>query len=321
MLNYDKYKPTEEDVKIGIDNFFTQLLVEVNKENTNINSSLKELASERPTIIYVVGQPGSGKTTLSKYKKAQYNERNEAVVEVGADKIATYHKYYEEIVRLFTPDVGYMLTRQFVKVASPIIYKSLRENKLNIIRESSLSKGESDYAKIKDFKDKGYQVEIDVVAVDKFESFLCCIERKIELLSIDEDSQHGVSRENHDRMYEPIVHELEEIEKRGISTRINVYTRSDNPGQFELAWTSEGEDKRYSNAQEAIIYERMKSRKRIFQEPQQYLGRIEEVRRKIHLKVQDTKMKQNFLGQLEQLEGEFLNELTSYRNDSQDTNR
>lgn len=305
MTNYDKFKLSDEDIKIGIDDFFTQILIEERKRNNRIKS-LSELASENPTIIFIAGQPGSGKTTLSNYREDQYDARKEAVVKVGADKIATFHRDYEELVKLL-PDECYKITRQFVRVAEPIIYKSMRENKLNIIREISLNKGEADYAKIREFRESGYQVEVDVVAVDKYESFLSCIERDIKLLEIGYDPR-PVARSNHDRMYEPLVQELIEIGNMGLSTKTNVYVREASITPFKLAWTSEG-DNRYPNAHEAVICERAKSRKRILQKPQQYLARIEEARAKITVNVQDERMRKSYLKELKQLESEFLTEL------------
>ena len=73
MLNYDKYRLTDEDVRIGIDNFFTQLLVEEKRGKQNRIKSLNELASEIPTIVFVAGQPGSGKTTLANFKEGEYD--------------------------------------------------------------------------------------------------------------------------------------------------------------------------------------------------------------------------------------------------------
>ena len=306
MLNYDKYRLTDEDVRIGIDNFFTQLLVEEKRGKQNRIKSLNELASEIPTIVFVAGQPGSGKTTLANFKEGEYDERKEAVVKVGSDKIATFHRDYDELVKLL-PDECYKITRQFVRVAEPIIYKSLTDNKLNIIREISLNKGESDYAKMREFRDSGYQVEINVIAVDKYESFLSCIERGIKLLEIGGEPR-PVARANHDRMYEPVIQELIEIGKRGLSTRTNVYVRGDNPRHFERVWTSDNDD-RYPNAQEAVICERAKQRRKILQKPQQYLARIEEARHKISLMIQDERRKKSYLKGLKQLESEFLSEL------------
>ena len=306
MSNYDKFTLTEEDIKIGIEDVFTQLLLEARRKKHGAKS-LRELGTENPTIVYVVGQPGSGKTTLGKHREEEYDEQGEVIVGIGSDKIATYHRYYEEVSKLL-PDECYRITRQFVRPAEPQIYERIRANKLNIIRERVLNKGEKDYADMQIFKNAGYRVELDIMAVDKYESFLSCMERDIKLMELGFDAR-PVARANHDRMYDPMIQELIEIGKRGLSTRINVYTRGDNLAKPELAWTSDGEDKRYPNAQEAVICERAKERRKILQKPQAYLARIEEARRKLSIMVEDEKTKRNYLRELNQLEKEFLSEL------------
>lgn len=66
MINYERYKLDEEDIKVGIEDFFTQLLIEAKRQKKDARI-LEDLSSNHPTIMYVTGQPGSGKTTLGKY--------------------------------------------------------------------------------------------------------------------------------------------------------------------------------------------------------------------------------------------------------------
>ena len=63
MLDYEKYKLTQEDIDSGIQDFFTQLLIEAKKQKNNAKK-LEDLSSQTPTVSYLIGQPGSGKTCL-----------------------------------------------------------------------------------------------------------------------------------------------------------------------------------------------------------------------------------------------------------------
>ena len=49
------------------------------------------------------------------------------------------------------------------------------------------------------FIDNGYEVDINVMAVDKYESFLACTERDIKLMELGFNPK-PVSRAKHDRM-------------------------------------------------------------------------------------------------------------------------
>ena len=308
MMDFSKFKLTDEDIKIGIEDFFSQLLVEARRKK-NSARSIEDLSSDNPRISYIVGQPGAGKTTLSKTIQQEYEDREECVVELGSDKIATYHRDYAKLLRLL-PEECYSISRDFVVPAEKIISERLKSNRINIVRETSLSKGEKTFQKIQKFKDSGYNVEINIIAVDKYESFLSCIERDTKLLELGYDPR-PVARSNHDKMYDAFVQALIEIQRRGIADKINVFKRGKAMNQVELVYTTG--DNKYATAQEAVMYERGLNRKQILADPQKYLNRIKESQQKIKLMIQDEKMKSNYLNELKQLEIEFLQELVYER--------
>ena len=309
MIEEDKFKLTEEDIEIGMENFLTQLLIEAKSKRSDAKT-LEDISSRHPKISYIVGQPGAGKTSIEKYIQGEYAKKDECTVEISADKVATYHKYYDELLKLL-PNECYMHTRKFVTPACEVILKKVRDKSINIVRECALCKGEQDYRRIKDFKDSGYEVEINIIAVDKYESFLSCIERDVKLLELGYDPR-PVTRKNHDNMYNAFFNELTELGKRGICDRVNVFTRGKDLNHPELVYTT-GDDK-YPNAQEAVVSERAKERKIIMQEPNKYLERISKAKQKIENMVQDEKMKEDYLERLNMLETEFLNELSFDRN-------
>lgn len=306
MKNYDKFQLTEEDIQFGIECFFEQIVTEARKK---LAKSLSDLSSTNPKISYLVGQPGSGKTTLGNLVEREYSQNDEWAVEIGSDKIATFHRYYDEILQLL-PEDCYILSRQFVRPAQKVILKKLMDYRISTIMEATFTKGEKDYETMKSFKDNGYNVEINIMAVDKYESFLSCIERDLLLLEIGYDPR-PVARTNHDRMYEPFLQEVMVMQKRGICDNVRVFTRGENK-RPKLAW--EVNDSKYSCAQEAIISERAKERRKILTNPYEYIERLRRARARVNMMVSDDKMKKNYLDQLEQLEKEFFNELSFDRN-------
>lgn len=197
-----------------------------------------------------------------------------------------------------------------MRPASEIISKRLMDSKISIIQEISLSQGKKDYQKIRTFRDAGYEVEVNIVAVDKYESFLSCIERDIKLLELGYDPR-PVARMNHDRMYESFLQEIIEIDRNEMASTTNVYIRGNTLNQLKLVYTTG--DTTYASAQEAIIAERAKNRRKILGEPQIFLERISEARQKIEMMIQDERLRRNYLEQLKQIEVEFLNELAFER--------
>lgn len=310
MQEYEKFNLTEEDIKIGMEDFFTQLLIEARRHSNRRLRTLDDLSSETPTVHYMVGQPGTGKTTLGKKVADKYDSEGGCVVEISSDKIATYHRYYDELLKLL-PDECYALSRQFVRPVKPIILDTLRSKKINMIMEHTLSKGEKDYRNLERFKEAGYNIEINIMAVDKYESFLSCIERDIILLELGYDAR-PVARINHDRMYDTFLAELNEIDKKGLCDQVNVYVRGEVRTQPKKIWKTG--DNRFRSAQEAIIYSRSQERKSIMSEPEVYLERLRNAKTKIRMLIEDQRMRKNYLDQIGQLEREFLNELIFERN-------
>lgn len=308
MVDYDKYKMTNEDIEIAIEDFFTQILIEARRQN-NKARTLSDLSSKEPKVSLNIGQPGSGKTTLGRYIKSICSNSGKCIIELGSDKIATFHKYYNELLKLL-PDECYNISRQFVRAAEKTITNQLMDNKINIVQEISLTKGEKDYKMLQEYRDHGYDVELNIIAVDKYESFLSCIERDIKLLELGHDPR-PVARMNHDRMYDSFLQEIIEINKRGIASSINVYIRGTALNRPQLIYTTG--DNKYANAQEAIIAERAKNRKKILADPQTYLARITRARTNINMMIRDERLRNNYLEQISQLEVEFLNELAFER--------
>lgn len=307
-MNSEMYDLTEKDINDGVENFFTQLLIEAKTKRPEAKS-LEDISSSKPKISYIVGQPGAGKTSLEWYIKKQFEEENECTVEISADKVATYHKYYDELLKLL-PDECYSISRKFVTPACEIILREVRNRRLNIVRECAFSKGEQDYRRIKAFKDAGYNVEVNIIAVDAYESFLSCIERDVKLLELGYFPR-PVTRQNHDKMYDAFFEEITEMNNRGICDNVRVFTRGKNIKQPILVYSNGSTN--YPTAQEAVISERQKQRRNIMQNYEEYLQRITIAKQKIEQFIKDDKMRDDFLERLSSLEAEFLHELSLNR--------
>ncbi len=309
MENYERFKLTPEEVQEGIDDFFTQILIQARRSSIDAKT-LSDLSSTTPRVSYLVGQPGSGKSTLGRCIESELKRKGEFSVELSSDKIATYHRYYEELLKLL-PEDCYTISRQFVRPASKVIQKGLTDKKINITREEIFNKGEIDYENMQKFRDSGYSIDLNVMAVDKYESFLSCMERDIKLLELGHDPR-PVARANHDRMYDPFLLEIMEMTKRGLCDSIKVYARGESTIYPKLVWKTG--DVTYASAQEAVIAERAKSRRALLADPTTYLSRIRAVRNKITFLVTDPNLRANYLEELSQLEAEFFNELSFDRN-------
>lgn len=314
-MNYEKYELNNEEFTEGVSNFFTQLLIEAREQKRDVHS-MKDLSSKQPTISYLVGQAGSGKTTLRKYiRDEKYVKNGECVVELDADKLATFHKYYDELLKL-SPDDCYKITRKFVKPANEVIHKTVIGNRLNVVKEKVMHRGEADYKELAQFKDGRYDVDINIIAIDGAESFLCCIERDIELIKNGLDPRR-VTKADHDRMYMPFIDEVREFAKRGLCDSINIYGRSNKIDEPNLLFSTsrkseQGLDVEGSVA--ALEAERKRTHDEILANPSAYFNRINAARRNIGQYVSDETLGEEYNAQLSQLEAEINKDLDLSKN-------
>lgn len=305
-MNYEKYDLNNEEFEEGINNFFMQLLIEAKTQREDAKS-LKDLSSEQPTISYLIGQAGCGKTTLRNYlRNEKYTKNGECVVELDADKLATFHKYYEELIKL-PPDDFYKLTRDFVKPGNKVVHRTIINNRINVVKEKVMHKGEPDYQEVEQFKEGGYRVDMNIIAVDGYESFLCCIERDINLMK-NGLYPRRVTRADHNRMYNPFIKELREFARRGLCDSINIYGRGEKINEPELLYSSDKNGKGGLNIEEcirSIKTERKRMHRDIISDPTLYLKRIKMARENIDELFRDESIKEQYFSQLAQLEDEI----------------
>lgn len=274
-----------------------------------INQYLLEAKSkEHPIIHFLVAPPGAGKTGMEIFLKNKFKNSGDSVAVVGSDKLATYHPDYEEWLQL-PPDECYRISREFTNPASDIVYEKLRKEKVNIIFEKTFHKGVEDLEFVKKFKDAGYNVEINVMATDKYESILSCHERDIKAAEIGVVPR-PVSRKNFDKMYNTFLSEIITMEKFGLCDSINVYTRGKRISEPNLAYTTSSEEPKYLNVYEAVNSERAMQRKKLLTHEASitFLERIGKAKDGINNVIDNQAIRKESLTDLENLRKEFLQE-------------
>ena len=259
------------------------------------------VAGEKPRSIFIVAQAGAGKTGLKNYiiNEGQDSGTLESYIEFNPDEIAIYHKYYKEILEEF-PDDSYQILQEFVK---PALDTYLRQRAVqlrnNIVQEGTFGSTQS-YIELINFQKNGgkanignlqpdgtreeievignYDVEIDILAVDRFESYLSALERE-QYFRESNLPPRVVTLKNHDYAYEKMIDTLRLIESESLFDKARVYRRGYLFNKPELVHVSG--DGRYSSIVEAVITERNKNRQEILRNPEAYYQRIESLRERI----------------------------------------
>jgi predicted ABC-type ATPase len=139
---------------------------------------------KNPIVTFVVGQPGAGKTSLAILSQSRITTANEGVapINVDADRIAMYHRYYNRLLD-FEPEERFNITREFVNPAIKEIQTMLSEKQISMIIECTLNTDKK-LKFMRDLKEKGYKVNVNVLVVTELESRLSCLEREALFLKM-----------------------------------------------------------------------------------------------------------------------------------------
>lgn len=291
----EKYDLTKNDIQENVNRFLTYIY------GTSISS-------KNPEVSFIVAGPGAGKSGVEMFLKNQFKERGEKATVVGSDKIAEFHPYYEEALTELLPEERYRVTRQFVRPATPIIYSELQKHKINILNEKVFNKGNTDIEFVKQFKDAGYKVTINILATDIFVNRLSCYEREARALE-NGDSPRGISKQDHEKMYDVFVKEIRQLENQNLCDEINVYTRGESINRPQLVYQLGST--RYQNFEEALYTEREKQRKELLSNPADYLTRIQKVKESIQLNGMNPVLTENSINGLQELQEDFIKELNN----------
>ena len=290
----EKYNLTPIDIQMGINRLLT-------------DAYASATISNNPSLIYISAGPGAGKTAIEMHFKKEFKDKGEKAYSINSDKIAEFHPNYEDALEEL-PEECYRITRQFVRPAAPKIYEELMNNKINIINENTLDKGDSDIELTRKFKEHGYKIIVNVIATDLFESRLSCYEREAAML-LASLTPRGCSKETQIRMYDAFVPEIKKLDDFGLCDDINVYIRGENINKPPILKFSKTMNNTYNNFNEALIKERAKQRQKLLEDPENYLSRIKNAKNTIVNYGVNEQLTQNSLNGLNELQSDFLQEL------------
>lgn len=192
---------SEDDVRLTKDEFEECL------DKLELVTFLEAVHTPNPKSIYIFAQPGAGKTGLRMFAETEFYNQNECSnhVAIDPDQVAMFHKYYDTIIEKF-PDDSYRLLQEFVR---PALDGYLRQkavfHKVHLFQEGTFAS--PGYIEIMDFQKNGgrakigkrdlngnraevnvegnYDIEINILAVHRYESLLSAYEREFELVEQD----------------------------------------------------------------------------------------------------------------------------------------
>ena len=204
-----KYKLTEEEYKQyyhAVNMFFTA----------------GKQSEEKPKLVFVAGQAGAGKSRLIPVvnKKLNYN----AVV-IDYDVIRSMHPKFE-LASIENKEDLHLALLPDADRASQEIRDYCRETKLNLIYEGTMRATDGFLKMAREYKMSGYEIDLELMSVPKFESYTSTFLRYAMQLESDANPR-WVPKSVHDSSYDNFIVTLQRFESEGLFEYATVYKRGE----------------------------------------------------------------------------------------------
>ena len=178
-------------------------------------------SSKQPIAILLGGQSGAGKTTIHRIKQKEFQGN---IVIIDGDSFRSQHPHYLELQQEYGKDsVEY--TKDFAGKMVESLVTELSHLGYNLLIEGTLRTVDVPKKTAQLLKDKGYEVQLDLIATKPELSYLSTLIRYEELYSINPTQARATPKEHHDLIVNNLVENTHQLEQLGIFEQIQIYQR------------------------------------------------------------------------------------------------
>lgn len=211
---------------------------------------------EDPKLIFVAGQAGAGKSKLIPVTNEQL--RYNAVIS-DYDMVRAMHPKFDLASREVPENIHLALLPDADR-ANQDLRHYCRDNGFNLIYEGTM-RGTPVFIEIaKEFKEAGYEVNLNLMSVPKLESYGSTLLRYATDL-MQNNGARWVPKSVHDESYEKFLITLKELSCQDLFDSAKVYRRGrkEESGRPVLIYSTEGRE--FHDPIEAVKYGREKYRR------------------------------------------------------------
>lgn len=183
--------------------------------------------SDNPRAIIFAGQPGAGKGSLKQLAEAQLETKA-----VDTDELRYKHPSYRRLLADGSRKAASAVQKDAGAWADGLV-RDLSESRRNIVIDGTLKTPENATRLVRDLKDKGYEVEIQALAVAKEDSITSVYGRY-------GTSGRWVPEKVHREAYHGIPKSIAALEAQGIVDKLEVYRRAAEGGPPERIHSGPG---------------------------------------------------------------------------------
>ena len=178
-------------------------------------------SSKQPIAILLGGQSGAGKTTIHRIKQKEFQGN---IVIIDGDSFRSQHPHYLELQQEYGKDsVEY--TKDFAGKLVESLVTELSHLGYNLLIEGTLRTVDVPKKTAQLLKNKGYKVQLALIATKPKLSYLSTLIRYEELYAINPNQARATPKEHHDFIVNHLVDNTRQLEELAIVERIQIYQR------------------------------------------------------------------------------------------------
>ncbi|VLU11639.1 zeta toxin [Streptococcus pneumoniae] len=167
------------------------------------------------------GQSGAGKTTIHRIKQKEFQGN---IVIIDGDNFRSQHTHYLELQQEYGKDsVEY--TKDFAGKMVESLVTKLSSLRYNLLIEGTLRTVDVPKKTAQLLKNKGYEVQLALIATKPELSYLSTLIRYEELYILNPNQARATPKEHHDFIVNHLVDNTRQLEELAIFERIQIYQR------------------------------------------------------------------------------------------------
>ena len=218
---------TAEDFPVG-EHEFAEVTAELIESVTDADPAKQK----RPTLVFIGGQPGSGKSRTVSAREASLG----AAVVVDSDELRKLHPRIRDIAAA-DPLRMDVLSNGPVPAWTRTFIDAARERRRNVIIENTFARPDAMIAEAGRFRDSGYRVVADAIITAPAASRLGIVDRYRRAAEAGEIAR-WTTENAHTTAVDNIAGTIDELLRSGAVELVNMHTRS---GPLGIAVTSPGD--------------------------------------------------------------------------------
>jgi predicted ABC-type ATPase len=236
-----------------------------------VPAELTGTRQDRPVVVFVAGQTGAGKTSVTALAAAALARRGTAV-NVNLDTYKPHHPRYDQLVAEDDATAGAYTSIDGHKWMEKAEAYAIKQ-RFDVVMESAMRDPRDFEEPARRFRAAGYQVEVLIVAVHESQSRLGALDRYVQQVN-DFGRGRFIDPQIHDACYQGVLRSSDAIDTEHLADRVFV-VRRDAHVVYSNQLGPDGQWQRPAGTAAAVAAER--DRPWSPQETHQYLNNVRRV--------------------------------------------